>query len=235
MFIPMTNWQSAVGYDDIKAALNLRSVQVASGGLEAQLAIQTATVRTDEPDNWATVSGLTQSGAGATGSAAISVANTTAAKMWVRFGLAYNLTAGSTAPGAADATLALSYAACGSLIGAWNGQLTTTVTSDSYVAITPMIPALLADKIKAAIIVNSVTSNFQCRVVVRYGFALKEVAGAWTNTSDTNVSGASQRNTGELTLSNGSNMYVQIGLAYSNTSAVFAQADVAVSVGARRT
>ena len=64
--------------------------------------------------------------------------------------------------------------------------------------------------------------------------ALAYAAGAWTNTSNTDVTGADERNTGELTLTNGTNMYVQVGLAYSSSTAAFAQADVSVSVGARR-
>ena len=232
--LPFTGWMSAVGFGEIKAALLLRALQVTSGSMEAELAIQTAEVRTDDPDNWATVAGLSQSGAGGTCSADISVATTTAGKMWVRFGLSFKLTTGSTAPGAADATLALAYAACGSLVGAWSGQLTTTVTSDSFIALTPPVPALLADKIKAALIVQSVSGNFRCRIVVRYFVLTPEAAGAWTNTSNTDVTGADERNTGELTLTNGTNMYVQVGLAYSSSTAAFAQADVSVSVGARR-
>ena len=180
--LPFTGWMSAVGFDEIKAALLLRALQVASGSMEAELAIQTAKVRTDDPDNWATVSGLSQSGAG----------------------------------------------------GAWSGQLPTTVTSDSFIALTPPVPALFADKIKAAIIVQSVTGNFRCRIVVRTFVLTSEAAGAWTNTSNTDVTGADERNTGELTLTNGTNMYVQVGLAYSSSTAAFAQADVSVSVGARR-
>jgi hypothetical protein len=187
--LPFTAWILAVGLDEIKAALLLRALQVASGSMEAELAIQTAEVRTDDPDNWATV---------------------------------------------ADATLALAHAACGSLVGAWSGQLATTVTSDSFIALTPPVPALLADKIKAALIVQSVTGNFRCRIVVRCFVLTPEAAGAWTNTSNTDVTGADERNTGELTLTNGTNMYVQVGLAYSSSTAAFAQADVSVSVGARR-
>ena len=187
--LPFTAWILAVGLDEIKAALLLRALQVASGSMEAELAIQTAEVRTDDPDNWATV---------------------------------------------ADATLALAHAACGSLVGAWSGQLATTVTSDSFIALTPPVPALLADKIKAALIVQSVTGNVRCRIVVRYFVLTPEAAGAWTNTSNTDVTGADERNTGELTLTNGTNMYVQVGLAYSSSTAAFAQADVSVSVGARR-
>lgn len=48
----------AIGFDWIKGAILLRAVAIASGTLNAQLAIQTADVRTDAQGAWAQVNGL---------------------------------------------------------------------------------------------------------------------------------------------------------------------------------
>ena len=223
-----------MGLDVIKAIMTLRSVLVSAGTFSGQLAMQTAAVRTDNPDAWAVVAGLSASAAsGATADASstsISIATTTALKAWVRFGVTFS---SGAAGGAADVGLAVSYAACGSTVGNWKGQLVADSATDSFVAITPFLPSILADKIKAAIIVSSVTGTFTCRIVVRYAAVLTDVPGAWVNTTDTNSN--TERNTGEITLSNGANMYVQIGLAYSASGGGHSTGDVVVSTGIRRT
>lgn len=232
--VPYTDWLPAMGLDTIKAVLVLRAVLVSAGNFSAQLAMQTASVRTDTPDAWSAVAGLSLAAASGVnaelGSANISVAASTAGKAWVRFGVTFS---SGAAGGAADVALAVAYAACGSTVGTWRGQLVSDSATDSFLAVSPMVPAILADKIKAAIIVASVTGTFVCRVVVRYAPTLTDAPGAWVNTTDTNA--ATERNTGEITLTNGSNMYVQIGLAYSATGGGHSTADVVVSSGIRRT
>jgi hypothetical protein len=160
----------------------------------------------------------------------------TAGKAWVRFGIQYSA---ASAPGAAEVTLALSYAACGKMVGSWRGQLASESTADSFVALTPFIPALLADKIQAAMIVSSQgtsSTGFRARIVVRYAAAMTAVPSTWTDTTDTGSTGPVERNTNLITLTTGGNLYAQLGLAYSSaTSGTLATADLAVAVGARRT
>lgn len=191
------------------------------------------------PDDWAIVtadSGLTVAGEGRDCSAALGVSGLTAGKAWVRWGVAFYMDSeqGTTAPGAADVTLSVVTVACGSMVGSWRGSLVSSVTADAVVPVTSWVPSVWAQKVMAAFIVASASGNFRCRLVYRVAETSTDAPGSWQDTTDTNVAGNSERNTGNLTLTLGSNLMVQFGVAYSSSSGT-SVGEVAVSVGVRRT
>jgi hypothetical protein len=236
--VPFTEWSPCVGVDAVQAAMILAALSMGAGSAQAQLAYQTAPVRVDNPDVWAAVpSGLTVSGSTTTSgaSSSIDVSSLTAGKAWIRFGVLLSVAVGGTPPAVADVTLAMANTDVGAMVGNWRGQLVATVTSDAYMAVTGWTVSLAAQKVMAAIIVASASTNFRHRLVYRVAPTMQAVPGAWTDiATEVNQSGNLERNTGRLALTLGANLFVQFGLAYSSSSGT-SVADVQVSVGARRT
>lgn len=119
-----TPWLPAIGLDTVMAAFRAAD---ASSNLNWQLAVQYAEVRTDDPDQPGTLGAL-QQGAANYVTTAQNIAETTATKMFVRFGIAYKIYTGSGpeqgGPG--------SWATLGSLQSAGAvcaGELTPTIGS----------------------------------------------------------------------------------------------------------
>lgn len=237
VFVPILDWAAAIGLDTLQAAIIVTAMYTASGNTKAQLAVQTASVRTDNPDAWAVVSvtggGLSVVGQNHGASASLDVSGLTAAKAWVRWGVAFSMDSGGTAPGSADVTLTVAGVVLGEMIGGWRGQLTSSVTSDANIAITGWVPAIWAQKVMAALLVTSADANFRCRLRYRTAESSQSAPGSWTNTGDSNQSGNQERVAVDNALSLGSNLWVQFGLAYSSSSGT-SSADVMVSVGVRR-
>ena len=120
------------------------------------------------------------------------------------------------------------------MIGSWRGQLTSSVTADAMIAITGWIPAVWAQKVMAAIIVASASSNFRCRLRYRTAESSQAAPDAWADTADTNQSGNQERVATDNNFAPGSKQWVQFGLAYSSSSGT-SVGDVMISVGVRRT
>ena len=219
-------WIQATGVDNLKAALRLHGV---AGNIQGQLAIQTAAVRVDVPDQPSLLDSP-QVGEGERCSGGISIAATTASKFWVRFGIGYSLSSG-TALSQADISLSVSYTQCGQVLGSRSNALASSTSSDAYVLISPWVAGLLVDKMKAITICRSLTGTFEWRLCYRTATTSKEDPSAWT-LLEANAHGAGEFNSGELTLSGiGGAMYIQFGLMYHATSgAGQAQVDTVVSI-----
>lgn len=237
VYSPLEDWGPAIGLDRAQASLIGAAMAIGSGNTALQLAVQTATVRTEAPDPWAVVtanSGLTVNGNGRAASAVMDIASLTAGKAFLRWGVALSLSSGATGPGSIDATLAVAGFSLGQMIGSWRGELSAAVQNDAVIAVTGFVPALWAQAVMAAFNVTSASSTFRCRLVYRVAAVSPELAGPWTDiTNETNQGGEVERNTGNLALSLGSNLLVQFGVAYSSASGA-SVGDVAVSVGVRR-
>jgi hypothetical protein len=228
---PFTEWIPCVAIDTIQVAMIMAALATAGTGAVAQLAYQTATVRVDNPDAWASIpGGLSLSSAMGNASGSITISGVTAGKTWIRFGILFS--ASGTAPAAADVSLALSYVDLGGMLGSWRGPLTATVANDSFMAVTGWVPALLAQQVMAAVQVAAATAGFQHKLVYRLATYSQNLAGSWV-AAEANVGGNCERNTGRLPLTLGANMWIQLGIAWS-TSGATATADVAISIGARR-
>lgn len=236
-FEAFTEWMPVIGLDKLKAILRLRSL---TNQFQCQLAYQTAAVRTDNPDAWATLDQLTSTDR-CTG--VLDVSSALAGKFYVRFGLAYNISSGST-NSQADATLQLSYDACGMVAGGVTLQALAPDTSNYFAPVTGWIQAIDAAKVLAAILVSGVVNNFQCRLtyrtatvdtgVIADNWAVVNLEAGWHT-------GNGEFNTTLLTLPTGvgqsgridDKMWIQFGLQFSVSSGTAGQATVSVATAVR--
>ena len=169
-----TGWLPATGFDAIKAVVrNMAS----TANFNSRLAIQTATVRADSPDSPSMKEAGYHSGGGQWCTTVIDVSGDTASKFLVRVGVAYKSGDGNFAQ--ADVALDLSYFACGQLVGSRTFHVYTAGTGDQYEPLTGWIPALLADKVKAVIVLTGAAPDFQCELAYRTATTTKEEPSAW--------------------------------------------------------
>lgn len=230
-----TAWAVAVGLDVIKAAARLKAHVAGGGNLNVQLVYQTASVRVDEPDDWQVLlyqgnPVLTVTGNGGVCSGIQNIASITAGKMFIRFGLAYCTTA-TGAPPSGDVSLVVSTLSFGDLIGGFTGQLTTTSSTGTPLILTAMVPALMAEKVKASFLLTSISGSFQCQLAYRVADTSKDAPGAW-NTIGSAVTATGVL--GDTTITVGASMWVQFALIYSLSGGSLATASVSVAVGARK-
>lgn len=226
-----TAWAPCTGLSSFDATLKAKAV---SGSFRCQVVVQYAAVRADDPDAPSSVgSALTGAGESLTSSGDIS--GTTSTKMWRRYGIKYDLTAGSAAT--ADVELQVAENSCGQVLATWSGVLVASSTTRAYQEIGMWVPAILAQKIKAAIVVNSLSGNFQWRLTYRTATTSKESPSAWTSDWDTTNNPdrtAGEVNTGELSPSLSGKMWVQIGIQYNLSGATAGQAFFSVLLTAHK-
>ena len=244
-FYAVTGWMPATGLDKVKMVLKRKSVQLAgvSPTFSVRPAMQVAVVRTDNPSDWAVITGSsTYSGAGEDNTGVLDVSADTEDVMFVRFGFTAFL--GGTTPtnGQADVEVQTSVVSCGRLVGAWTQELNVyNTTSNAWVAVTGWIPAVEADKVLAAFVLTGVAGDFRCLFGYRSAATNTQlVTTGWTSLEGTTYrTTAGESNTTLLTLpSLAGDMFVQFGVAYSQSSAGLAppgQATVSVATAVRRT
>lgn len=225
-----TGWLPAVGVDAVRP---LAKVRATDSAFQWQFALQTAAVRTDHPSNPVLKDAL-QTGAGERCPGDIPVATDTQSVAFVRLGLGYKASSGTAQ---ADVSAQFAWAACGRMIAAETVQLATTSTGSDVqaVEVSEWIPAFQVDKVKAALVIASLSGNLQCRLCIRTAVTSPEQPGAWTSIGDPWHGSAAELNTGELPVSLGSVMWVQVGLQYQNSSGTaLGQATVTSFVGVRK-
>jgi hypothetical protein len=213
----------------MRAVLKIKAAS--SAFFQGQICMQLAGVRTDEPGTPST-KGTQRTGNGEW-CETVDLTNDTPSKFFVRFGVAYNYQAGQ-AQSEADVDLEVTYSQCGEISGAATYQLPTTTTTAQFIAITGFLPAQLVEKIKAAVICNSVTGNVQWRIAYRTATTSKDAPGAWTALTDANAPyGAGEVDTGDLPFTNTGVMWMRIGIQYWATSGQ-AQGTIAAAIATRR-
>lgn len=228
-----TGWMQCTGFDTIVPVLKAKAAT--SVYFEAQLVLQTAKVRTTEPEAPVTLGSVQtpSSGSFEYNPGAIDVSSNTDEAMFIRFGVAYNYTSGQE-PASADVELEVSYHQCGQIAGAATHQLFATTGTAQFIAVTPWLPALLVEEVKAAASATSVTGNFQWRLVYRTAATSKESPGAWAVVTDNNAPYSSgDINTGDLPVSLTGKMWVQLGVQFLSSSGI-AQASLGIVIGTRR-
>jgi hypothetical protein len=208
-----TSYFPCTGLDFLKAVWKAR---VVTGNFQCQPAVQLVSVRIDKPDSPAAVA-TTLVGAGETCTGVVNVSADTDDKLYMRCGIAYSLTSGTTM-GSADVTLEVTYESCGSMVGVLNDQYYATSTTSVAKPISKFLSALAAQKIKLGVIVSGLTGNIQWRPVWRKATTSTETPGAWTTTASWRNTNNVEVNTGELDLSDASDMYVQVGIEVSLSS-----------------
>lgn len=240
-FEPFTDWMPATGMDKVKMVIKRKSVQVSGTAptMNFKQAMQIALVRPDDPDDWAIIGQANVLvGPGEDNTGVLDISGATAGKMFVRFGIQYFL--GGTAPtnGEADVEVQISTVSCGAIIGSMTQELQAfNTTTDSFVAITGWIPAVDAEKAVAAFVISDLANNFRCLLVYRTAETNIQMPGAWISLQGTNYwNQDGETTTGEVTLTVGSKMFVQFGIAFSQSAAGAApgRASVSTSVAVRR-
>lgn len=233
-----TDWLPAIGMDSAMVVLKGRAAS--SVQFQAQVVMQTAAVRTDQPSDPIT-KGSAQFPATNTNyfsynTNIMDITSNTGSVMFVRFGVAYNLVSGASVPASADVELEVAYTQCGDIVAAVTHQLATTTSTAQYIAVTGWLPRILVDKVKAGLVCNSLTGNFVFQLAYRTAETSKESPSAWTLVADATGPapyGAGEGCTSELPVSLGNNMWVQFGIMYKSTSGD-GQASVSVALCARR-
>lgn len=231
-----TEWMPCTGVDKFLALLVNRNVQ---GNFRSQVAAQWAAVRTDESGLSVTTYGSAASGAGQATINSGDISSTSDEKFFVRFGVKYDLSTGSTAA-SAEVQLQVAYDSCGRVVGASSEQLQATSSTNSFKALTPWLPAMHAAKVKAAMVVNSLTGDFQWRMTYRTAEHFKEVPSAWTVDWNPGAGGlnpfrtATEVNTTELAPTLTDKMWVQYGIQFNLSSTNQGQATVNAAVAVRK-
>lgn len=160
--------------------------------------------------------------------------NLTDDAMFIRFGVAYAYTSGQS-QAAGDVQLDVAYIRCGDLVGSGSWQLDSTTLAMRYVVVTGWIPAVLVEAVKLAAVCASLTGNLQWRLAYRVAATSQSEPGSWSNVTDAGAPYTSgDINTGDLSLSLGSNMWVQFAISYNLSAAGSGQANLATAVGVRR-
>jgi hypothetical protein len=241
-FEPYTDWIPAVGLDKVKMVIKRKSVQLAGTAptFNVKPAIQIALVRPDNPDDWAVIGNPNPfTGGGEDNTGVLDVSATTAGKFFVRFGVQYYLGGTSPTDGQADVEVQVSYVSCGSIVGTMTQELQAfNTTTDSFVAITGWVPAMDAEKAVAAFVISDLANNFRTLLVYRKAATSIQTPSGWTSLEGTTYRTANgETTTGEVTLTVGTDMFVQFGVAFSQSSAGSApgRATVSTSVAVRRT
>ncbi len=235
------DWMAAVGLDNVKMVIKRKSVQLTGGAptMTFEPTIQTAQNRPDDPGAWAVISGASSyTGAGENNTGVLTVAAATAGKAWVRFGAAYTLGGTTPTDGQADIEVHVSVLSCGNSVGTRSQELQAfNTTTDSFAVVTGWVPAVDVDKVVAFFVITNLLGNFRCQLAYRTAATSIEAPGAWNLAEQAYRNANGETTTGEIALSLGSEMFVQFGVAYSQSSAGAApgQASVTTSVSVRRT
>lgn len=228
-----TDWMPAIGLDTVRATIKHKA---AAAAFQTKFAIQTANVRTNNPNAAATLETSPTAGAGerVAGDTPgnIDITNSTAGTLFVRFGVAYSLS--SAGIGDADVSMQLAYDACGRMIGSASAEVLAPDSGNSFLPVTGWMPAIHVSKFKAALVVTGSGSVFKTRMAVQTATTSVESPNAWTTDLDTWRTGDLEVNTGEITPSIGSHMWVRIGVLYIAYSGSNLRAQISCAVGIRK-
>ncbi len=234
LFEPFTEWVPAMGLDDVKVVWKQKAQEIkTSGDFEVRPAIQTASVRTTEPDDWSTL-GTAVAGNDETCDE-FDIATTTVDKFFVRFGVAYKLSTNAV-QGEADVSLQVSYNSCGRIVGGKTETFSTNTVSDQMRPVTGWIPAVGVAKVKAAIIVQCGSATFRGRLTYRTADTSSENPNGWTDIDSPHSDG--EHNTNEINIASAliDKMWVQFGIRYDlSSSGTWTTGTISTAVSVRAT
>lgn len=227
------DWMPAIAMDEAFAILKMWNT---INNFRASLVVQTAAVRTDKPDAPTLIGSLVNQAADDEyffTAAAIDLATLVAGKTYVRFGVAHDMSTGSSV-GQSDVTLQLSYRQCGSLQAPWVGHLIATSSTNQFTPISGWLPAQSVLKVTGTIAFTSLTGALRIVLTYRTALATPELPDAWNTTGlGTPITTAGFTNTTELPVSLSDKMWVQIGVMYWLNSGTLGQADLMILLGIR--
>lgn len=215
----LTDWMPAVG---ILEATTWMSIRTGTAGFGGQVVYQVAPVRPSKPaTTWTALSTGTSGGSeDQTQTNDVSVDDS----LWIRFGVRGKLSSPSDI-GEGDVGLQVMYDATGEIVAAAALDLEysergTGSPSVEYVAVTPMLPLVAGTNMKAALIVSGLvqisgsgsTNTLQLKLAWRTSAGTPEEAGDWQVFSSPAYTAEGEYNTGKLTATGASGMWIQFGL-----------------------
>ena len=224
----------AIGLDKVRAVLKARSV---TGNFRCQLAIQTADARTDVPGDWVRAKESADEYLTGAGEKAVDVSMIwkTSSTFFARFGVLYNYT-GSPAVTEADLSLQLAFDACGSVVDSRTQVIQTPdATNVQYTPVSGWIPAIHADKVKAAFLLSGVQGTVTYRLAYQTAATSQQVTNAWT-LLEGGPSSALERCLADTTLSlPTTDMWVRFAVAHILASGSNGGATLSTAIAVRRT
>jgi hypothetical protein len=233
LYEPFTEWLPAVGLDAVRAVIK----QYALSNFQCRFGYQTADVRTDKPNAWASNGSLVTTPEVVYD---VDLSAVTPGKFFIRFGVCYQ----GTGAGAGRGTVALqtSFDACGKIVGSHSFQAYAENANDYYQPVTGWIPTIHVDKVKAAIIVSGVQVSgvtFDYNLAFQTAATSPEGPDAWSSTflsGNTLQSGAAEWASGELSWASAptNKMWVRYGVHYKSSGASRAGAFVSAAVAVRK-
>ncbi len=212
-------WVSGTGLDTVVALLRRTALtREGAGDVQVKLAIQTAAVRTTDPDDWTGLgSWYSNDGVDCTGS--VDVSSYTAGKLHVRFAIMYRASASTLSAGEVCAALQVAWCSLGRVVGGRTTTLTTSTSTDFYETFTDWIPYAWVDEVKMGLIVTDRQGNLQVQVAYQTAEAEVEDMDAWANVPGSSAqSSDGEWCTGELDLQATGKMWIRFGLRYQATS-----------------
>ena len=239
-FEAFTGFLAAVGLDAARFTLKRKSVSTAGTAptLTFKIAYRIAQNRADNPGAWNVIAGFSTTGAGED-LIDVNCASITAGQAFIQWGVSYTL--GGTAPtdGQADVELTITTQTCGASAGTRSEDLTSfNTTTNTFVAISGWLPTLGVQAVVTFFTICGIAGNLRLQLCYRTATTSTQSAGAWTLLEGTNYrSTDGETTTGEIALSLSTVMWVQFGIAYSQSSAGSApgKASVTTSCWTRRT
>lgn len=212
-----TPWSIAAGVDSIRPVWKN---QVASSNFVSQIVIETAPVRTDDPSTTLTTLGSTLTGNNASCPGNLTVSTQTGGALWFRLGIAYS--SNNAAIAQADVSLQAAWNQAGCLVDQTTVRLEANDTGIRIAAVSRWFPAIYASYLKAAYIGEGLTggTQLQFRLATQTADTSVDSPNAWNTSFDTwrAFSANLETNTGDVTFSPGSAMWVRAGIAYQLAS-----------------
>jgi hypothetical protein len=222
-FLETGGFQPGVGLDKIRIVVKRKSVSTAGTAptFTFKPAYRLALVRPDNPGSWSAIAGQSGWTGSGEGFADIDVSSLTTGQAGIQFGISYQLSGTSPTDGQADLEVTISYISCGTNVGTVTQELNTfNTTTNTNVAITGWLPTLGVDYVVAFFMIAGLANNLRLQLCYRTATTSFQAAGAWTL-----LEGASYRtadgetSTTQLSMSLTTVMWVQFGIAYSQSSA----------------
>ena len=226
VYIWFTGWVPAVGLDSVKALLFRKNTGTY---VQSQVAYQTAATRPSEPDAPG-VLGNAQTGNGAYCMSLTDISATTASKMYIRFGVALNLTQGN--PDKAEVGMQFCTVNYGTILSSKEFDLLAPDTTSLYVPVTDWFPSVMISKSKAVFNLMNPTATFRCRMAYQTAATRVESPSTWSS-NDGWKSTSGEVNTTEVTATS-SDFWMRLGIEYQCSSGTNQSANVKVVTGIRK-
>jgi hypothetical protein len=230
-----TDWMFCCGIDTVRRMLANRNVTATASTFQTRFYVQVAKARTDNPETPVTY------GSYVTGNSEVSASHTvstdTSAGFFVRFGVGYSLTTGSS-PVGGDVTFQVAFDACGDVVGQATFEVQNANTGDVNVPVSGWIPGIQVDKVNIAIIATGLSGVPQWRWIYQTAPTVTAVADAWAaGGAGTYSTTAGDWNSTDTTLAIGATKFwFRLGLGFaSQTGGTLSQATFTVLAAIRRT